>query len=739
MSARPKASRALFIATVLTGSFLLFLVQPMVARMALPRLGGASAVWNSAMLVYQALLLGGYAYAHALSRLPIRRQAAVHIALLLLAGLTLPVSLVALPPPSPGTEVLWVPLLLALSIGPTFFAVSAQAPLMQRWFAADPQAGAPWALYAASNIGSFAGLIAYPLLAEPLLSLHHQGWAWTLGYAGMIGLVALCASARWHVADQPRAGSPQVSGPIAARTILLWLALAAVPSGLMLSTTTHLTTDLFAMPMLWVLPLGLYLLSFVAAFAERRGPANVLSVLAWLAMLTAGGMAMISRGSSGLAPVLASLLLLFLICTALHARLYDLRPAPERLTLFYLVMSAGGAFGGIFTALVAPALFDWVWEHPLLVLAAALLLPRVESLDWRRMPGLEPEMARVGMVASAATAAFCLWRLYDTNTLVDAGIYRWIWAGGAALLGLALVPWRGLCATLVLVLMLVQGGFETIGNSRDHIRTRSYYGVYTVRDYPTLHVRSLAHGTTIHGEQSTDPALTSTPLTYYGPGAGAGIVFGNGSALFPSSPRVGVLGLGVGTLACFNRPGWAMTFYEIDPLVLHKSRDGTFTYLQRCAPQAPVIIGDARLAIASAPPGSFDLLAVDAFASDSVPLHLFTHEAFGTYLRALSPHGVMMVNISNRFIELEPPLAAEVHARRLFALARDDAPDPDSEFTASTWVAISRDPEQMRRITVIAPDKPWRPLTPPAPRVWTDDHASILPYVRWHNFLGTHR
>ena len=739
MSARPKASRALFIATILTGSFLLFLVQPMVARMALPRLGGASAVWNSAMLVYQALLLGGYAYAHALSRLPIRRQAAVHIALLLLAGLTLPVSLVALPPPSPGTEVLWVPLLLALSIGPTFFAVSAQAPLMQRWFAADPQAGAPWALYAASNIGSFAGLIAYPLLAEPLLSLHHQGWAWTLGYAGMIGLVALCAWARWHVTDQPRAGSPQVSGPIAVRTFLLWLALAAVPSGLMLSTTTHLTTDLFAMPMLWVLPLGLYLLSFVAAFAERRGPANVLSVLAWLAMLTAGGMAMISRGSSGLAPVLASLLLLFLICTALHARLYDLRPAPERLTLFYLVMSAGGAFGGIFTALVAPALFDWVWEHPLLVLAAALLLPRAESLDWRRMPGLEPEMARVGMVALAATAAFCLWRLYDTNTLVDAGIYRWIWAGGAALVGLALVPWRGLCATLVLVLMLVQGGFETIGNSRDHIRTRSYYGVYTVRDYPTLHVRSLAHGTTIHGEQSTDPALTSTPLTYYGPGAGAGIVFGNGSALFPSSPRVGVLGLGVGTLACFNRPGWAMTFYEIDPLVLHKSRDGTFTYLQRCAPQAPVIIGDARLAIASAPPGSFDLLAVDAFASDSVPLHLFTHEAFGTYLRALSPHGVMMVNISNRFIELEPPLAAEVHARRLFALARDDAPDLDSEFTASTWVAISRDPEQMRRITVIAPDKPWRPLTPPAPRVWTDDHASILPYVRWHNFLGTHR
>ena len=737
MITRPPASRALFVATILTGSFLLFLVQPMVARMALPRLGGASAVWNSAMLVYQALLLGGYAYAHALSRLTIRSQAAVHIGLLLLAGLTLPVGLAALPPPRPGAEVLWVPLLLTLSIGPTFFAVSAQAPLMQRWFAADATAGAPWALYAASNIGSFSGLIAYPLIAEPLLSLRQQGWAWTLGYAVLIGLVVLCAWARWRGPDQPAADLPQTKTPIATRTILLWLALAAAPSGLMLSTTTHLTTDLFAMPMLWVLPLGLYLLSFVAAFAEHRGAANVLSVLAWVAMLTAGGMAMISRGSSGLAPVLASLLLLFLICTALHARLYDLRPEPGRLTLYYLVMAAGGALGGMFTALVAPALFDWVWEHPLLVLVAALLLPRAKLLDWRAMPGLEPEMARVGMVTLTLTAAFCLWRLYDTNSYVDAGIYRWTWAGCAGLVGLALVPWRGLCTAVVLALMLVQGGFETIGNSLDHIRTRSYYGVYTVRDYPTLHVRSLAHGTTIHGEQSTDPASMQIPLTYYGPGAGAGIVFGNGSVLFPGGPRVGVLGLGVGTLACFNRPGWAMTFYEIDPLVLRLSRDGTFSYLQHCAAHAPVRIGDARLAIASAAPGSFDLLAIDAFSSDSVPLHLFTHEAFGTYLRALSPHGVMMVNISNRFIELEPPLAAELRARHLFAQVRDDTPEGDTELTASTWVAVSRDPAQLQRIAALAPAKAWRDLAPSAARIWTDDHASILPYVRWHNFFGT--
>lgn len=738
MSAARHPARTLYVATILVGSFLLFLIQPMVARMALLRLGGAPNVWNSAMLVYQALLLGGYYYAHRLSRLPLHRQAAIHLAVLLLAALTLPVGLIDLPPPRPGSEALWVPALLALSIGPVFLAVSAQAPLMQRWFVADPAAGEPWALYAASNVGSFAGLIAYPLLAEPLLALTRQAWAWSAGYGLLIGLVALCARARWRseaVTSSENPGVSESSEPLPARRLALWLALAAVPSGLMLSTTTHLTTDIFAMPLLWVIPLGLYLLSFVIAFADWRAPAHAISALAWPAMLSAGGLAMISRGSHGLIPVLASVALLFFVCTALHARLYELRPAPQRLTGFYLAMSAGGALGGLFTALVAPLVFDWVWEHPLLVLAAAALLPRDALPDWRRLKGVEPEMVRLGLIAALCFAAFLLWRLHDVNADAEPGALRWAYAGAITLIGLALVPWRWAVTALVLGTMLVQGGIETVEASRAHLRQRSYFGIHTVRDFPEVHLRTLAHGTTLHGEQFTDPARRRMPLTYYGPGSGAALVFTRAETLLGPGARVGVLGLGAGTLACFARPGQRWHFYEIDPVVAGLSRSGRFTYLNDCTPGAPITLGDARLELAKARRGAYDLLAIDAFSSDSVPLHLFTHEAFGIYLAALSPRGVMMVNISNRFINLEPALAAEVRARGLSAMLREDYPADGTEWTPSTWVMISRDPAQLKTVARLAPSMPWRPLGAPAPRVWTDDHASVLPYVLWSYLL----
>lgn len=353
--AASSAQRALFVVTILTGSFLLFLVQPLVARLALPRLGGAPNVWNSAMLVYQALLLAGYFYAHRLSQLPLRRQGRVHIALLVLAGLTLPITLADLPPPAAGMEILWVPALLALTIGPVFFLVSAQAPLMQRWYAAHPGSSSPWALYAASNLGSFGGLIAYPLLVEPLLSATQQSVGWSLGYGLLVLLVGLCAWTRQHTEDAslspPEATVAEVIGW---RRIALWLGLAAVPSGLMLSTTTHLTTDLFAMPLLWVIPLGLYLLSFSVAFADNRLLARVFTKVAPLFVLIAGGFAAASSHAATLAPVIGSICLLFIVCVALHSRLYDARPDASQLTLFYLVMSAGGALGGLFTALIAP-------------------------------------------------------------------------------------------------------------------------------------------------------------------------------------------------------------------------------------------------------------------------------------------------------------------------------------------------------------------------------------------------
>ena len=740
---RAGGSRWLFVATILLGSFLLFLVQPMVARMVLPRLGGAPNVWNSAMLVYQALLLGGYAYAHALGRMPLRRQACIHLALLALAALTLPIALVDLPPTARGTEVLWVPALFVVSVGPVFLLVSAQAPLMQRWYAARPGVRLPWALYAASNLGSFAGLMAYPLLVEPRLPITSQSAAWSMGYAALFALVLAAALARRQTGDamasdasgDPASGDAQ--GPVPRSRMAMWLALSAVPSGLMLSTTSHLTTDLFAMPLLWVIPLGLYLLSMVFAFSDHRLATRIVTFAAPLVMLLAGGLAMVSRHSTTLSQAVFSVALLFVICVALHGRLYDLRPPVSQLTRFYLVMALGGALGGAFTALVAPLVFDWTWEHPVLVLAAAALLPLPRWFDWRRMPGLEPEMVRFAAGVVLAVIAFLAWLLVDLAAQADPGPQRIVLTCAIGLLGLALVPWRALYLGVLAVVMLVQGGADTIMTSWEGLRARSYFGVYTVRDYPDSELRILAHGTTLHGVQSTQPALRTTPISYYGAGSGVAIAFSHAPQLYGPRARIGVLGLGVGTLACFHRPGQTWRFFEIDPVVLDYSLDGTFTYIKDCAPGAKVLIGDARLELAKLPAASLDMLAMDAFTSDAIPLHLITHEAIGDYLRVLSADGLLLVHISNRFVELEPVLAAQARARGLAALVRDDVPPAGTQFTPSSWVALARDPARLDALRRAAPEYEWKPLQKAAPRPWTDDHASILPYIRWNNLLGT--
>ena len=733
MSTIPAVRRPLFVVTVLTGSFLLFVVQPMVARMALPQLGGAPNVWNSAMLVYQALLLGGYAYAHLLSRLPVARQATIHLALLVLAAVTLPIHLAALAPPAPGTEALWVPLLFALSIGPVFFLVSAQAPLMQRWFSAHPQAGEPWALYAASNLGSFAGLIAYPLVFEPLLGVHVQAWSWSAGYAALMLLIGLCAGARWGLRAQAADVGAREAEPIPTRRILQWLVLAAVPSGLMLSTTTHLTTDVFAMPLLWVIPLGLYLLSFVPAFADRRPFANAVSRVTPLALLLAGGFAMSSRGNGSLSLAFSGVVLLFMVAVALHARLYDLRPPASRLTLFYLVMSAGGALGGLFTALFAPLWFDWVWEHPLLVLFAALLVPQSPLLGWMRMSGLTRSLILFTVAALIILAAFLGWQLSilddDRSALLALFITLAI-----AFCGILVLGERTAFVTILAILMLAQGGLQTLRLSFEGARTRSYFGVYTERDYPSEHQRVLMHGTTMHGMQFTD-ARRKVPTTYYGRSSGIGIAMNRVPAVYGPAARVGVIGLGTGTLACWREPGQRWTFFEIDRAVLDLSRRGRFTYLRDCAPDAVVRLGDARIEVARMPAQSFEVIAVDAFSSDAIPLHLLTAEALQVYQRALTPDGLLMIHISNRYFELEPQLSAALGEQGWTARVLSDTPKRGGAFSGSVWVAAARDPAQLARIT--AGRKGWKPLlAKPGTQPWTDEHASILSAVRWRNLVG---
>lgn len=746
MTALPR--RWLFVLTILVGSFLLFQVQPMVARMVLPKLGGAPAVWNSAMLVYQALLLAGYAYAHWLGRFTLRRQAAIHLALFVAAALWLPIGIAQIAPPAAGQEALWVPLLLLASIGPVFLVVSAQAPLMQRWFAADSRAGDPYYLYAASNLGSFAGLISYPALVEPNLPLATQSWGWTAGYALLVLLVAASAAARWYARGDATAGEAAGDEPRPTwRRQLHWLLIAAVPSGLMLSTTTHLTTDIVAMPLLWVLPLGLYLLSFVIAFSTMHRLTEVFAFIAPTVLLTIGALALLSSGGGSLMVALASLAMLFVVATALHGYLYHLRPAPQHLTLFYLVMSAGGVLGGLFAALLAPLMFDWVYEHPLLTLAAAMLLPLPAILPWDQWLKLKPASARIVVALLVAVAVYASLRMVDGwSGRLDGAVAGW----GMAMLviGILVVGWRWAYVAVLALLMIGVGGWNTVQESFTGDRVRSYFGVYTVTDYPAQGQRRLAHGTTLHGLQRTDPRYRREATTYYGPKSGVGLALDKAEALAGPNAAVGIVGLGAGTLACYRRPGQQWTFFEIDPVMVDIARDpAKFTFLSDCAPDAPIVIGDARLKIAEQAAGRFDILVIDAFSSDAIPLHLLTREAIGIYARALKPDGILLIHISNRFFALEPVLAEEARARAWAAAIRLDPGPPDSgidDLTGSNWVALAATPDRLQQLTgALRPrreaplDGAWVPLKSRAGfQRWTDDYASTLPVLMWGSLIG---
>lgn len=743
------APRWLFTLTILVGSFLLFLVQPMVARMALPKLGGAPAVWNSAMLVYQALLLGGYAWAHWLGRYGQRTQLMLHGGLLVAAVavallvVSQPVGLADLSPPSDNNVYFFVPVLLLASVGPLLFAISAQAPLMQRWFAQSAPGANPYALYAASNLGSFGGLIAYPLLVEPNLDLFSQSWGWGALYVALVALVFACGFAALRATGGGAAHQAAPAAPTSPRPplrrILLWIALSAVPSGLMLSTTTHLTTDIMAMPLMWAIPLGLYLLSFSIAFADNRVLADFFTLLAPPMLLLAGGLTLMSSGGAGIAVAASSLVMLFTVAVSLHARLYRLRPEADRLTFFYLVMAVGGAIGGLLCALIAPLLFDWAYEHPLLVIAAALLLPLPALLPIAEWLKIDQQWQRILAMFLALVALLIGWWMTKNWVGFDLDRNMQLAIGALVLIGLIGIAWRFSFVTALVSLMVGIGGLQTIQASVDGLRTRSYFGIYTVRTNPFRETRTLAHGTTLHGTQITTAGLTQTPTSYYGPNSGVGLAFQRAGQLYGANAAIGVVGLGTGTLACYRAPGQRWTIFEIDPAMVHIARDsGDFRFVPECAPNVPILIGDARIRLQEIPAGSLDLLAIDAFSSDAIPLHLLTREAFDVYARALQPEGIALVHISNRYVDLEPVLRAFEEQAGWHAMVRDDMPSADDEAlqrTGSIWVAMARDRRALDRLAVATETVPdgrgiWRPLSDSErPRLWTDDYASVLPLL----------
>ena len=723
--------RALFTLTIFVGSFLLFLVQPLIARLALPRLGGAPAVWNTAMLFYQAALLLGYVYAHALTRLPLRTQSVIHLILLAASALMLPIGLAGFAPPVTSNPAFWLLGLLAASIGPLFFAVSAQAPLMQAWFARGDSRD-PYFLYAASNAGSLLALLAYPFIVEPLTTLGVQACIWSAGYLLLIALVAACAWQTRHAHAQPIV-LETIS--LVWRQRLRWVLLAFVPSGLLLSTTTHLTTDVMAMPLLWVAPLALYLLTFIIAFSSAGELLSQQAMkVAPLLLLVLGAWTFLPFGSIALLLAAAGLILLFYVALALHGELARIRPPAGNLTEFYLWISVGGMLGGLFCGLLAPMIFDWSYEHPILLILAAALLPARPILKrigrlWQR----RPTRWLLRYVLPTLSLLVSLWVAERIASGPDTRFAAFIALGGMALAAVLAIGHRKAFAVHVAALMLALGGWAALDISTiPHARERSFFGTYELNGSQSRRVRQLLHGTTLHGVQSTVPEYKREPMTYYVRESGVG----RAMALARPDASIGFVGLGTGTLACYATPKQRWTAFEIDPVIVKIARDPRlFSYVSLCKPDLKIDVGDARLRLARYP-AAFDLLAVDAFSSDAIPLHLMTAQAFATYAKALKPGGLLLVHISNRHLDLEPVVAAIAERQGWSSALRDYDPPKEQPsgimFTRSQWIMLSKDKAAVQRVLDTSKEADWRPLrTRPGFSAWTDDYASALPLLKY--------
>lgn len=735
----------LFGITLFVSALLLFWVQPMIAKMLLPLLGGAPAVWNTCMVFFQAMLLAGYACAHFVThRLNLRSQLILHAALLLLAGVFLPlrmsearVQLLAAGANPSG----WLLGCLAATAGFPFFVVATSAPLLQRWFSTTRHwaAGDPYFLYGASNAGSLLALISYPVFVEPNLRLREQSAFWAGAYGVLAILVIACGwvvlkdrSRRERRLNEPEESSAknpvQPSDTLSWRRRLHWVGLAFAPSSLMLGVTNYLATDIASIPLLWVIPLALYLTTFILAFARRET-----LPFRWLARaLPIGALALafpiLSRATQPVGLLITGHLLFFWVASMFcHRRLAEDRPGVSRLTEFYLWISVGGALGGVFNALVAPQVFNSVIEYPLAITLVCLLRP-----VWKPRPsgpGARWLDFAFPLLLGALTAALAfITPLLEINSIHLRNV---IAIGVPAVLGYFFVD-RPIRFGLGFGAILFAGWFALGPYGRTLYAERNFFGVSRVTQSPAGTFRHLVHGNTLHGRQFIAAERQCEPLTYYHRSGPLGDVFSVYGAK-PASPNVAVIGLGAGSMACYAQGGERWTFYEIDPAIIRIAQNTNyFSYLARCAKaDLQFIAGDARLRLREAPAGGFGLIVLDAFSSDAIPIHLLTREAVELYLSKLAEGGLLAFHISNRYLELEPAVARLAEELHLVCRACDDSNLSREELAGgkeeSQWVVLARRTDDLGQLNR---KSRWLEVDAKG-KVWTDDFSNILSVFKW--------
>jgi hypothetical protein len=715
----------LFGATLFLSAFLLFAVQPLIARMLLPLLGGAAGVWTTCLVFFQTALLGGYAYAHGSTTvLGVRKQIWPHVLVVLLPLAVLPIHVRTDGPASTESPVAWLLLALLISMGLPFFALSTSAAVLQKWYSVtdDERASDPYFLYAASNLGSLTALLAYPTLIEPTLRLDEQGRWWTCGYVAFAVLVTTCAVAVWrqpsaHAAHRSGAETEQVTWRRRAR----WMALAFIPSSLLLGVTTHISTDIASMPLLWIVPLSLYLVTFILAFRSTTGAVRAVSARLMPILVVPLALFVVAQFNQPMAVVIPFHLLTFLVIAVVcHGELADDRPSRTHLTELYLWMSVGGTLGGLFNALVAPAIFDRIVEYPLVLALSCLVIPASLRAVTSRSRVLS-DVVFPFLVGALAISAVLV------NNRLGADV-RWLMIGFLVPALLAFSQRRHpLRFAACVAAILVSGMFVRERFGHPLLTERTFFGVYRVTEDARSHLRMIVHGTTIHGMQSTLPEQRREPLSYYHRTGPIGQVFASVPAASMSGD-IAIAGLGAGSLASYRGPSQRVTFYELDPIVERLARDPSFfTYLSDCGSHCVVLTGDARLSLARATPGQFRIIVLDTFSSDAIPVHLLTREALSLYLSKLAPGGVIAVHVSNMHVAVDRVTARLAQDAGLTALSQSEPPDAGSMMLGklpSDWMVLARRREDLGPL---ADDPRWIvPAASPVAPLWTDDFSNIV-------------